>query len=180
MRDEDMDINTMITSFSTALTDSASGYFGRNVAGTSHGSSKMFSTSVMRGEIWRRSGMKKKEQKSTGKQTRIKTKTFFLFFSTSGPKLLFCLFLSHLTGPDTVLPNQKSKMWLNFSPTAFIWKVSWTLNKIQDRNLQVFLRWWVIADSLFRKIKLAPLQNKYVALLPDVGFIFGQFMKYYY
>ena len=51
MRDEDMDINTMITSFSTALTDSASGYFGRNVAGTSHGSSKMFSTSVMRGEI---------------------------------------------------------------------------------------------------------------------------------
>ena len=33
-------------------------YLGRNVAGKRHGSPKMFSTSVMRGEIWRRSGMR--------------------------------------------------------------------------------------------------------------------------
>ena len=45
-------------------------YLVRNAAGKSHGSPKMFSTSVMRGEIWRRSGMKQKEQKNTGKQTQ--------------------------------------------------------------------------------------------------------------
>ena len=44
-------------------------YLGRNVAGKGRGSPKMFSTSVMREEILRRSGMKLKEQKNTGKQT---------------------------------------------------------------------------------------------------------------
>ena len=44
-------------------------YLGRNVAGKSRGSPKMFSTSVMTGEILRRSSMKQKEQKNTGKQT---------------------------------------------------------------------------------------------------------------
>ena len=44
-------------------------YLGSSVTGKSRGSKKMFSTSVMRGEILRRSGMKLKEQKNTGKQT---------------------------------------------------------------------------------------------------------------
>ena len=44
-------------------------YLGRNVAGKSRGSPKMFPTSVLRGEILRRSGIKQKEQKNTGKQT---------------------------------------------------------------------------------------------------------------
>ena len=44
-------------------------YLGRNVAGEGRGSPKMFSTSVTRGKILRRSGMKQKEQKNTGKQT---------------------------------------------------------------------------------------------------------------
>ena len=43
-------------------------YLVRNATGKSHGSPKMFSTSVMRGEILRRNGMKQKEQKNTGKQ----------------------------------------------------------------------------------------------------------------
>ena len=68
-------------------------------------------------------------------------KDLFLFFPPQDQNYFFVLFLSHLTGPDTVLPNQESKIWLKFSPTPFIWKVSWTLNNIQDRNLQVFLRW---------------------------------------
>ena len=42
---EDMDIDTMITTYSTVR------YLGRNVAGKKHGSPKMFSTSVMREEI---------------------------------------------------------------------------------------------------------------------------------
>ena len=44
-------------------------YLGRNVSGKSRGSPKMFSTSVMRGEILRKSGMKQKEQKNTVKKT---------------------------------------------------------------------------------------------------------------
>ena len=52
LRDEDMDINSMITTYNTAVTDAASErHLGRNVAGKSHGSPKMFSTSVMRGDI---------------------------------------------------------------------------------------------------------------------------------
>ena len=47
LSDEDMGIDTMIT----AVTDAASEIFGKNVTGKSHGSPKMFSTSVMRGEI---------------------------------------------------------------------------------------------------------------------------------
>ena len=40
LRDEDMDINTMITSYNTAVTDAAS-EMGRNITGKSHGSPKM-------------------------------------------------------------------------------------------------------------------------------------------
>ena len=64
LRDEDMNINTMITTYNTAVTDASSEYLGRNVEGKSRGSPKVFSTSVMRGEILRRSGMKQKEQKN--------------------------------------------------------------------------------------------------------------------
>ena len=45
-----MDINIMITTYNTAVTDAVR-YLGKNVAGKSHGSPEMFSTSVMRGEI---------------------------------------------------------------------------------------------------------------------------------
>ena len=50
---EDMDMDTMITTYNTAMTDAAQPvrYLGRNAAEKSHGSPKMFSTSVMRGEI---------------------------------------------------------------------------------------------------------------------------------
>ena len=65
LSDEDMDINTMITTYNTAVTDAASEILGKK----SHGSPKIFSTSVMRGEIRRRSGMKQMEQKNTWKQT---------------------------------------------------------------------------------------------------------------
>ena len=47
LRDEYMDIDTMITTYNTAVTDAASEIH----AGKSRGSPKMFSTSVMRGEI---------------------------------------------------------------------------------------------------------------------------------
>ena len=49
-RDEELDINTMITTY-TAVTDEASQILGKNVAGRSRGSPEMFSTSVMGGEI---------------------------------------------------------------------------------------------------------------------------------
>ena len=49
LSDEDMDIDTMITTYNTAVTDAASRYLGRNVAGKFHGSPKMFSIFVMRG-----------------------------------------------------------------------------------------------------------------------------------
>ena len=51
LSDEDMDMDTMITTYNTAVTDEPVRYLGRNVAEKSHGSQKMFSTSVMRGEI---------------------------------------------------------------------------------------------------------------------------------
>ena len=69
LSDEDMDMDTMITTYNTAVTDAASEILGKERAGKSHGSPKMFSTSVIRGEIERRSSMKQKEQKNTGKQT---------------------------------------------------------------------------------------------------------------
>ena len=50
LSDEDMDMDTMITTYNTAVTDAAR-YLGRSAAGKSHGSQKMFSTSVMKGEI---------------------------------------------------------------------------------------------------------------------------------
>ena len=65
----DIDINIMITTYNTAVTDAASEILGSDRRRKSHGSPKMFSTSVMRGEICRRSGMKQNEQKNTDKQT---------------------------------------------------------------------------------------------------------------
>ena len=65
LRDEDMDINTMITTYNIVVTDAASEILGKNVAGKSHGSPEMFSTSMMRGEI---SGKKQKEQKNSKKE----------------------------------------------------------------------------------------------------------------
>ena len=50
LSDGDMDIDTMITTYNTAVTDAAIEILGKNVAGKSHGSPKMFSTSVMTGE----------------------------------------------------------------------------------------------------------------------------------
>ena len=50
LRDEELDIDTMITTYNTAVTDSAGEILGKNVAG-SRWSPEMFSTSVMRGEI---------------------------------------------------------------------------------------------------------------------------------
>ena len=54
LSDEDMDMDTMITTYNTVVTDAGMQpvrYLGRNAAGKSHESPKMFSTSVMRGEI---------------------------------------------------------------------------------------------------------------------------------
>ena len=48
---EDMDIDTMITTYNTAVTDAASEILGKERRRKSHGSPQMFSTSVMRGEI---------------------------------------------------------------------------------------------------------------------------------
>ena len=47
LRDENMDINTMITTYNTAVTNAASKILRKE----SSGSPKMFSISVMRGEI---------------------------------------------------------------------------------------------------------------------------------
>ena len=59
LRDEDIEVSTMITTYNTAVTDSASRYLGMNVAGKCHGSPEMFLTSLMR-------GMKQMEQNNTG------------------------------------------------------------------------------------------------------------------
>ena len=51
LRDEDRDINTMITIYTTTLTDAAMRYLGRKATGKSLGLPEMFSTSVMKEEI---------------------------------------------------------------------------------------------------------------------------------
>ena len=48
LRDENMDIDTMINTHNTAVTDAASEIIGKNFAGKSRGSPKMYSTPVMR------------------------------------------------------------------------------------------------------------------------------------
>ena len=65
-RDEDMDINSMITTYNTAVTDAASETLGMQKK--QRGSPEMVLTSVVRAEIGRKSWMKQ-EQKSTRKQT---------------------------------------------------------------------------------------------------------------
>ena len=69
LSDEDMDMDTMITTYNTAVTDAASEILGKERRRKKPWVTKEFSTSMMRGEICRRSGMKQKEQKNTGKQT---------------------------------------------------------------------------------------------------------------
>ena len=51
LSDEDMDIDTMITTYNTAVKDAASEILGKERRRKSHGSPKMFLTSIMRGEI---------------------------------------------------------------------------------------------------------------------------------
>ena len=51
LNDEDIDIDTMITTNNIAETDAASEILGKERRRKSHGSPKMFSTSVMREEI---------------------------------------------------------------------------------------------------------------------------------
>ena len=70
LKDHDEDINTMITTYNTVVSDAASEIHGKGRGRKMPWSPKMFSTSVIRGEISRRSGKKQKEQKNTGKQTR--------------------------------------------------------------------------------------------------------------
>ena len=65
LKDEDMDINTMITTYNTAVTDAASD----TPEGTSQEKAlghRRCSQPLMKGEIWKRSGMKQKEQKIQG------------------------------------------------------------------------------------------------------------------
>ena len=50
LRDDDMDIDTMIVNYNTALTDAATELLEKTVLGKTLGSPKMFSTSVMRGD----------------------------------------------------------------------------------------------------------------------------------
>ena len=51
LSDEDMDTDTRITTYNTAMTDAAVEILGKERRRKSHGSPKMFSTSVMTGEI---------------------------------------------------------------------------------------------------------------------------------
>ena len=51
LRDEDMDINTMTTTYSTAVTDAASEILRKERRRKNRVSPEMFSTSVMKGEI---------------------------------------------------------------------------------------------------------------------------------
>lgn len=51
LNDEDMDSNTMITTYHTAVTDAASEKLGKDVAEKSRGPPKMFSTFVVKEEI---------------------------------------------------------------------------------------------------------------------------------
>ena len=51
LSDEDIDIDTMITTYNTAVNDAAGEILGKKRRRKSHRSSKLFSTSVMRGEI---------------------------------------------------------------------------------------------------------------------------------
>ena len=51
LSDEDMDMDTMITTYNTAVTDAASEILGKERRRKKPRSQKMFSTSVMKGEI---------------------------------------------------------------------------------------------------------------------------------
>ena len=51
LSEEDMDIDTMITTYNTAVTDAASEILGKDRRRKKPWSPRMFSTSVMRGEI---------------------------------------------------------------------------------------------------------------------------------
>ena len=66
LRDENMDIKTMITTYNTTVTEAASEILGKE----SRRKKQMFLTSMMRGEIIRRSGFEAEGAKSKGKQTK--------------------------------------------------------------------------------------------------------------
>ena len=51
LSDEDMDMDTMITTYNTAVTDAACEILGKERRRKSHWSPKMFSTFMMSGEI---------------------------------------------------------------------------------------------------------------------------------
>ena len=51
LSDEDVDMDTMITTYNTAVTVEASEILGKERCRKKHGSPKMFSTSVMTGDI---------------------------------------------------------------------------------------------------------------------------------
>ena len=65
LRDEDMDINSMITTYNTAVTDAAREILGKERRRKSPGSPKMLTTFVMR-----RSGMEQKQQKNNREANR--------------------------------------------------------------------------------------------------------------
>ena len=68
LRDKDMEIKTMITTYNAAVTDAASEILWKERRRHKPWVTKDVSTSVIRG---RRSGMKHKEQTNTGKQTGV-------------------------------------------------------------------------------------------------------------
>ena len=70
LRVEEMDIATMITTYNTAVTNAASEILWKERCRKKPWAAEMFSTSVIRGETSKRRGMKQKERKNTGKQTR--------------------------------------------------------------------------------------------------------------
>ena len=67
LKDEDMDIDTMITTYNTAVTNAPVRYLvGRNVTGKSHRSHEMSSTTVMR--LFEEEGEVAKEYREVNKR----------------------------------------------------------------------------------------------------------------
>ena len=69
LKDDDMDTDTMITTYNTARTDTVSEMLGKESRRKRPGPLNMFSISVKRGQIGRRSVMRQNEHTHTGKLT---------------------------------------------------------------------------------------------------------------
>ena len=69
LSDENMDINTMITTYNTAVTDAASEILGEERRRKKPRVTEDILDRCDEREIWRRSGIKQKEQKNTGKRS---------------------------------------------------------------------------------------------------------------